>query len=282
MIRIFNNPYISVLKLKGSIVDLSVVAATCAVLGIWDYRAIVVAAASVMVHSGCDIINDIYDMEIDKVCKPDGAIASGRIPLVNAWVYMVLLFSAALILSLYLSGLLFLSFVAGIIVGGVLYSHPLFRLKDIPVVAMADMALCFSLESLGLWSIYSQVDGSALLAAAYVFVLVFSLTFMKDFKDVAGDRNSLPLMLGVRRAAVVCCGLAALPLIPMALVIAAKPGLALAAAVYLPLALGCTLVLLDDPVKNGVKLKNRMIMALTVPGFIMLLAAVLFPLLQPG
>jgi len=270
------------LKLKGSIVDLSVVAATCAVLGAWDYRALIVAASSVMVHSGCDIINDIYDVEIDKVCKPDGAIASGAIPMMNAWVYMVLLFSTALILSLHLSSLLFLSFVAGIIVGGVLYSHPLFRLKDIPVVAMADMALCFSLESLGLWSIYSQVDGNALMAAAYVFVLVFSLTFMKDFKDVAGDRNSLPLMLGVRRAAVVCCGLAALPLMPMALIIAVKPYLALAAAVYYPLALACILILLDDPVKRGVKLKNRMIAAITAPSFIMLSAAVLFPLLQPG
>jgi len=37
----FNNPYVSILKLKGSIVDVSVVAITCAVLGIWDYRAAV-------------------------------------------------------------------------------------------------------------------------------------------------------------------------------------------------------------------------------------------------
>ena len=36
---VLKNPYISILKLKGSIVDISVMAVTCAVLGVWDYRA---------------------------------------------------------------------------------------------------------------------------------------------------------------------------------------------------------------------------------------------------
>ncbi len=53
------------------------VAATCAVLGIWDYRATVVILSGIMIHSGCDIINDIYDIEIDKICKQKGVIASG-------------------------------------------------------------------------------------------------------------------------------------------------------------------------------------------------------------
>ncbi len=177
------------------------VAATCAVLGIWDYRAAVVILAGIMIHSGCDVINDIYDIEIDKICKPDGAIASGRISVKNAWIYMILLFSTALILSLNLSLILFACLLTGIIVGGIMYSHPSFRLKDKPGIAMADMALCFALESIGIWSVYSQINTRSLMVAAYVFVLVFSLTFMKDFKDVAGDINSLPLLLGIHKAA---------------------------------------------------------------------------------
>ena len=39
----YNNPYISILKLKGSVVDVSVVAITCAILETWDYRAALVA-----------------------------------------------------------------------------------------------------------------------------------------------------------------------------------------------------------------------------------------------
>ncbi|MGP8320082.1 MAG: UbiA family prenyltransferase [Methanosarcinaceae archaeon] len=260
-----NNPYISILKLKGSVVDVSVVAITCAVLGAWDYRAAIAIISGIMIHSGCDIINDIYDIEIDKICKPDGAIASGRISMGNAWGYMSLLFLSALLLSINLSLILFLSLLIGIIVGGVMYSHPLFRFKDIPGVAMADMALCFALESIGIWSIYSPVNNDALIVAVYVFVLVFSLTFMKDFKDVAGDINSLPLMLGIRRAAMVCTLLAMLPLLPLMYAITLHHHLAPAAVIYSMLIAGCIKILMDNPVAKGDQLKDRMIMALTIP-----------------
>lgn len=260
-----NNPYISILKLKGSVVDVSVVAITCAVLGVWDYRAAIAIISGIMIHSGCDIINDIYDIGIDKICKPDGAIASGRISMGIAWKYMLLLFLSALILSINLSLILFTSLLAGIIIGGVMYSHPLFRFKDIPGVAMADMALCFALESIGVWSIYLPVNNDALMVAVYVFVLVFSLTFMKDFKDVAGDINSLPLMLGIRRAAMVCILLAMLPLIPLIYAITLYHHLAPAAVIYAMLIAGYIKILMDDPVAKGNQLKDRMIMALTIP-----------------
>jgi len=51
-----NNPYVVILKLKGSIVDVSVIAINCAVLGMWDYRAVIAIIAGIMIHSGCDII----------------------------------------------------------------------------------------------------------------------------------------------------------------------------------------------------------------------------------
>jgi 4-hydroxybenzoate polyprenyltransferase len=267
----FESPYVSILKLKGSIVDLSVAAATCSILGAWDYRVIIVAAASVMIHSGCDVLNDIYDLEIDKICKPDGAVASGQIPLRNAWAYMMLLFSASLAILLVLGPIAFLSALVGIMIGGVLYSHPRFRLKDKPGIAMAAMALCFTIESVGIWSLYAPVDASALTVAAYVFVLIFSLTFMKDFKDVAGDVCSLPLLLGPHRAAKVCCALTLLPLLPLSFMAIRHNTMLLAAIVYIALAAVCIKILLGDPVKNGARLKNWMILALTLPNFIMLL-----------
>lgn len=269
---VLKNPYISILKLKGSIVDISVVAVTCAVLGVWDYRAAIAFLAGIMVHSGCDIINDIYDIEIDKICKPNGAIASGQISVKNAWVYMILLYSTALILSIGLSFILSICFlIGGIIVGGIMYSHPSFRFKDKPGIAMAVMALYFALESIGVWSIYAQINADSLMVAIYIFTLVFSLTFMKDFKDVAGDINSLPLLLGIRRAAIVCSALTILPLIPMIYAVTKYSYLAPAAVIYIVLIIGCIKILLRNPVEEGNRLKDRMILALTVPNFIMLL-----------
>lgn len=269
---IHQNPYISILKLKGSIVDISVVAINCAILGMWDYRAFLVILAGTMIHSGCDIINDIFDCEIDKICKPQGAIASGQISIRKAWVYMTMLFLAALLISLKLSQIRFLCFLTGIIIGGIMYSHPIFRFKDIPGIAMLDMAVCFALESIGIWSVYSPLTPDSLMVAAYIFVLIFSLTFMKDFKDVAGDINSLPLKLGIRRAAIICSLLAILPLVPLLYATTKYQYLSLAALIYIILATGCIKILLDDPVAKGSKLKDRMIMALTIPNFVALLA----------
>lgn len=268
---ILNNPYISVLKLKGSVVDISVVAINCAILGMWDYRAALVILAGVMIHSGCDILNDIFDFEIDRICKPHGAIASGKISMRNAWIYISLLFSAALLLALQLSQILFLCLLTGIIIGGLLYSHPVFRFKDFPGIAMLDMAVCFALESVGLWSVYFPLTQDSLMVAAYVFVLIFSLTFMKDFKDVDGDINSLPLEIGIRRSAIVCCLLTILPLAFLLYAVTKYHYLSLAAVIYMVLIFGCIRILLDDPVTKGNKLKDRMILALTVPNFMILL-----------
>ena len=249
-------------------------AINCAILGMWDYRAFLVILAGTMIHSGCDILNDIFDFEIDKICKPHGAIASGQISMKKAWGYMVLLFSVALLIALKLSLILFLCLSAGIIIGGIMYSHPMFRFKDIPGIAMLNMAVCFALESLGLWSVYSPLTPDSLMVAAYVFVLIFSLTFMKDFKDVAGDINSLPLKLGIRRAAIVCSLLAVLPLIPLLYAVTKYHSMSLAALIYVILIVGCIRILLDDPVAKGNKLKDRMVMALTIPNFMVLLVSI--------
>lgn len=240
-------------------------------MGAWDYRAAIVILEGILVHSGCDIINDIYDIEIDKICKPNGAISSGQISIQNAWIYMILLFSTALVISFSMSLILFTCVTAGIIIGGIMYSHPAFRLKDKPGIAMADMGVCFALESIGVWSIYSTINIDSLIVAIYVFVLVFSLTFMKDFKDVAGDINSLPLLLGIPMAANVCAALTIMPLFPMIHVVIKYPYLAPAAAIYIVLIIGCIKILKGNPVAQGNQLKNRMIMALTFPNLAMLL-----------
>jgi 4-hydroxybenzoate polyprenyltransferase len=140
-------------------------------------------------------------------------------------VYAIVIFNSSRSFNS-VSLILFACFLIGIIVGGIMYSHPVFRFKNKPGIAMADMAVSFALESIGVWSIYSTINNDSFMVAVYVFVLVFSLTFMKDFKDVAGDINSLPILLGIRSAAKVCIALTILPLIPMAYIVTKYPYLA--------------------------------------------------------
>ncbi|MFH1774763.1 MAG: UbiA family prenyltransferase [Methanobacteriota archaeon] len=265
-------PFIEILKLKGSAVDVSVILATSAFVGEVDARIVPAIISGALMHSGSDIYNDIYDREIDGICKPEAPIPSGRMSVKVAWAYLSLLTFTALVVSLLLSKILFLCYVIGILCGYVLYSHPNFRFKDKSVVAIAIIAFCFVLESIGVWSIYSYITGNTFIVAAYIFLLIFSLVFMKDFRDVRGDVNSLPLMLGVRRAAKVCCGLAFAPVIILVIlsIVYKSIYMLVTAVIFLFLIYPCVKILLfGDPVIQGDKLKDRMILSLSVPNIIL-------------
>lgn len=265
-------PFIEILKLKGSAVDVSVILATSAFLGEVDARIVLAIISGALMHSASDIYNDIYDREIDRICKPRAPIHSGRMSVKAAWTYLSMLTFIALAISLLLSKILFLCYVAGILCGYVLYSHPKFRFKDKPVIAVSIIAFCFALESIGAWSIYSSITRSTFIVATYIFLLIFSLVFMKDFRDVRGDVNSLPLMLGVRRAARVCCGLAFVPVIILVIlsIVYKSIYMLVTAAIFLFLIFSCVKILLfGDPVIQGGRLKDRMILSLSVPNIIL-------------
>ncbi|RMF89420.1 MAG: ubiquinone biosynthesis protein UbiA [Methanobacteriota archaeon] len=265
-------PFLEILKLKGSLVDVSTILAVSAFLGRRDWRLIWAMLSCILIHSGGDIYNDIYDREIDQVCKPLAPIPSGRMTVKAAWAYLALLLLLALSISLYLSKILFLCLVAGILTGYVFYSHPMFRFKDMPIVSIAIIAFSFSLESIGVWSLYSGITREALIVAAYIFLLVFSLVFMKDFRDVEGDINSLPLMWGVKKAAIFSSMLCILPLMIFVFLstIYQQAIIWIAALTFISLVSSCIKILVfGDPVAQGRELKNRMILSLSMPNIVL-------------
>ncbi|WP_321417566.1 UbiA family prenyltransferase [uncultured Methanomethylovorans sp.] len=266
MINIYS--YISIIKPKGCLTDVSVVAINCAILGILDYNFFLITFAGLLIHGCCNIMNDIFDFNIDEICKPNSAIRSGKLSMKRAWIYMGILLSAGLIVSLKLNFILFICLLLSFIIGGIMYSHPIFRLKDIPIIAILDIAICFSLESIGIWSVYSPLTSDAFVVALYIFILAFSLLFMKDFKDIAGDINSLPLMLGIEKAAWICSILTIFPLISLYYLTRYDNQIFVSICVYIVLAIGCIQILMDNPVSNGMILKNRMHMAFVIPNLV--------------
>ena len=262
-------PFIEILKLKGSTVDLAIILTTCSILNQIDFRAGLLLLWGTMVHSGGDVINDIYDRHIDKICKPNSPIASGRMSARTAWIYMGMLYSASIVIAVVLNIICVIVSILGIIIGGFLYSHPEFRLKDHPILSITSLALCFALESIGVWSVYAQVTIDTLIVSFYVFILLFSLAFFKEFRDVKGDTNSLPLMLGVKKAAIVVSVLSLLPILPMLCLLFLYKTIAmvLAIIVYIPIAISAIYILLDDPVTHGNILKHRMFLMIFAPSF---------------
>ena len=262
-------PFLEILKLKASPIDVFVVLASCSVVGKLDWRVLPAIACGILMHSSGDIINDIYDREIDKICKPEAVIPSGRMSVRTAWIYLLILTSIALIIATWLSTAMLTYALAGVVLGFIFYSHPRFRFKDIPILGSACVAACFPLESLGVCSIYSLINYKILLFSCYIFFLIFSLIFLKDFRDVKGDRNSVPIMLGVKKATKLCCILLIVPalfLIVLFLTFSYKICFAIGLICYLIVVIFIIQVLLSDsPIKNGQSIRHRMIAGMTIP-----------------
>jgi 4-hydroxybenzoate polyprenyltransferase len=242
--------------------------ATCAIIGDIDSKILPAILSGVLIHSGGDIINDIYDRGIDKICKPNAVIPSGRMSVRTAWMYLTALTLAALLIALILSRIMFIAYLIGIASGYLLYSHPRFRFKDVPLLGPASVAIYFQLESIGVWSIYAPINREAIVFSGYIFSLIFSLIFLKDFRDVKGDINSLPIMIGVKNAANVSILLTAIPALFLIWLfeLFGKTSFLVALLAYsIMMAPTIRILLFKDPVALGKALRHRMILGMTVP-----------------
>ncbi len=183
----------------------------------WPLVLLGVALCGPLVCGTSQAANDWYDREVDAINEPDRPIPSGRIP--GRWgLYIALGWT---VLSLAAATVLGPVCLAAAVLGLALawaYSAPPLRLKRNGWWGNAACGLCY--EGLP-W-----VTGAAIMAGAvpgwHVFLIAGLYSFgahgimtLNDFKSVEGDRqvgiDSLPAMLGIKRAVVVACAAMALP-----------------------------------------------------------------------
>lgn len=164
-------------------------------------------------------INQIYDIGIDKVNKPYLPIAAGDLSVQSAWILVLSLAAAGLLIV----GWNFGSFITALyclgLFLGTIYSVPPFRLKRYPVAAFLIIAtvrgflLNFGVyyatrAALGLTFQWSS-PVAFITAFVTVFALVIAIT--KDLPDVEGDRkfqiSTLATKLGVRNITFLGSGL---------------------------------------------------------------------------
>nr|AKM76564.1 AT3G11945-like protein [Francoa sonchifolia] len=164
-------------------------------------------------------INQIYDIEIDKVNKPDLPIPAGDISVQSAWL-LVTFFAVAGLLNIGLNcGPFITSLYCLALFLGTIYSVPPFRMKRFPVAAFLIIAtirgfvlnfgICYATRAaLGL-----SFEWSSPLVFITSFVTIFALVIAitKDLPDVEGDRkfqiSTLATNLGVRNIAFLSSGL---------------------------------------------------------------------------
>jgi homogentisate phytyltransferase/homogentisate geranylgeranyltransferase len=141
-------------------------------------------------------LNQIEDVEIDRINKPALPIASGEFSKGNAWSIIVFAASLSILLAAlgdwYLLATILLSLVIG-----TAYSVPPVRLKRFPFWAsVCILTVRGGIVNLGLFLHYSHqlrlpIQIPARMWALTAFVLVFSIVIaiFKDIPDIEGDRR---------------------------------------------------------------------------------------------
>jgi homogentisate phytyltransferase / homogentisate geranylgeranyltransferase len=157
-------------------------------LSLWLWALIACFAGNIYIVG----LNQLEDIEIDKINKPSLPLASGDLSIQAAWIIVAITGLASVAIAFTQGIFLLLTIVASLIIGTA-YSVKPIRLKRFPFWA----SVCiFSVRgiivNLGLYLHFSpQVSIPARVWLLTLFVLIFTyvIAIFKDMPDIEGDRK---------------------------------------------------------------------------------------------
>ncbi len=179
---------------------------------IWTHLKFVLIGSlmAAVLNAGSNVLNQIYDLEIDRINKPHRPLPRGALSVRHAKVYAVCLFAVALWLAWLVQPIgrpecFALASAAAVMTW--MYSAPPFRTKRLGIWANITVAIPrgWLLKVAG-WSAAKTIFGTEPWYIGTIFGLfLLGATTTKDFADIEGDRaggcRTLPVRLGVKRAA---------------------------------------------------------------------------------
>jgi homogentisate phytyltransferase/homogentisate geranylgeranyltransferase len=201
----------------------TIIGTALSVVGLWaiseNARGVPDLAATLLVGLMVNVaivgVNQITDVEIDRINKPFLPIAAGALSLSGARAIVIACTVLPLVLAVTQGSVETVAVAAGLAVGA-LYSLPPFRLKRFPVAA----SLCITgvrsiVVNLGVyWHFAGEIDPPVWALCLFVLPFSFAIAVLKDVPDIEGDRaysiRTFTVRLGGRR--VFQIGLAALGL----------------------------------------------------------------------
>ena len=168
------------------------------------------ALMAAVLNAGNNALNQIYDLEIDRINKPKRPLPSGRLSITNAWAFTAVTYVLALILAWLVAPggrheCFWIVLVA--VVCTFIYSMPPLRTKRLGIWANVTIAIPRGvLLKVAGWSAVKTIMGTEPWYIGAIFGLfLLGATTTKDFADMSGDRlggcRTLPIQYGVRRAA---------------------------------------------------------------------------------
>jgi len=160
---------------------------------------ILAALSASFITIGANVINDYFDIEIDRVNKPKRILPAGRISKQNALIYFIAAYIIAWMLALLINiEMLLISVISGIVL--ILYSYKYKR-----VVLWGNFIVSFIS---GLAFIFGGLavnrTNEALFPAGFAFFFHFGREIIKDIQDIEGDKPqgavTYPIKYGVRKS----------------------------------------------------------------------------------
>ncbi|MBL8139927.1 MAG: UbiA family prenyltransferase [Acidobacteria bacterium] len=168
------------------------------------------ALMAAVLNAASNALNQIYDLEIDRINKPRRPLTSGRLTIAQAWVFTWITYAIAWVLAWSIAPggrheCFWIVVVATIIT--FLYSAPPFRTKRLGVWANVTIAIPRGvlLKVAGWTSVKTAMGFEPWFIGGIFGLFLLGASTTKDFADMEGDERggcrTLPIVYGVSRAA---------------------------------------------------------------------------------
>jgi geranylgeranylglycerol-phosphate geranylgeranyltransferase len=181
---------------------------------------LLLAVVVALITAGGNVINDVFDVDIDRINRPERPIPAGEISLAGAKAYTAVLFAGGLLTAALTTPLCFAIALANAVI---LIAYAI-RLKGVP--ALGNLAVAYLAASVFLFGgAFAGVEGLVqnLSLAAITFLATIAREVLKDAEDVDGDAaggaRTLPMIIGIRRTGMLAfacaCGAVVVSVLPL-------------------------------------------------------------------
>jgi 4-hydroxybenzoate polyprenyltransferase len=193
-----------------------------------DFLFTLLMIATFSITAAGNIINDIYDVEIDSINKPEKIIIGKKVTEKNANYFFIIFNIIGVGLGFYISNQIGKPEFSGlfIVISSLLYLYSTF-IKSILIFANIILAalFAFSLLIVGLFDLLPAITFLNQEHQSFIFSILLNYSFfafyiilmreiVKDIEDIDGDKNgnlsTLPIILGRKRTSYIVFGMSVL------------------------------------------------------------------------
>ena len=160
-----------------------------------------------LLNSAANAVNDITDLDIDKINRPGRPLPSNDLSISQAKNFAIILFIVGNIISFTLGTIPFL--ISAILATPLMIIYSL-RLKLMPFWGNFCIAFILGLAMIYSASAFGKVS-VGIIPASFAFLINLIREIVKDIEDMEGDKlrqaRTLPLLYGVNRVRIILAGL---------------------------------------------------------------------------